>query len=142
MLVANKIEEQYPKLRNHYMAQYFSEVSENLIVDEKHYQHTDKTLESLNVQFKTKNYKDVDQNIGVIYAGKQAPGGNNVCDGLLRFQEKRPKAKLLGFLGGVNGFLEGSHIEITRETYKYFHNCGGYDYLGRSIDVLNSPDQL
>ena len=91
---------------------------------------------------RTKDYSKTAFNIGVIYCGKQAPGGNNICDGLLRYQEHRPNAKLLGFLGGVEGFLSGKYINITRETYAQFHNCGGYDYLGRSIDVMKLPDQL
>ncbi len=84
--VSNKIEEQFQSLKNHHYAQYFTEITDSLFVDERYYEQKDKVMEGLNKQLRTANYKDMAQNIGVIYCGKQSPGGNNICDGLLRFQ--------------------------------------------------------
>ena len=33
-------------------------------------------------------------------------------------------------------------IEISEETYKPFRNMGGCDYLGRSVDILRTPEQM
>lgn len=32
-------------------------------------------------------------------------------------------------------------IAINEETFKPFRNLGGYDYLGRSHDLLRTPEQ-
>ena len=48
--------------------------------------------------------------------GKQAPGANNVVDGLLRFQEKKD-CKLIGFINGVDGLINEKFVEITRNNY-------------------------
>jgi diphosphate--fructose-6-phosphate 1-phosphotransferase len=77
----------------------------------------------------------------VIYLGRQAPGGNNIVDGLLRYQNKRAHVKLVGFMNGVTGLMKEDTIEITEESFKPFRNLGGVDYLGRSHDQLRTPDQ-
>ena len=46
------------------------------------------------------------QKIGLVYMGRQAPGGNNVVDGLLRYASQRGNVELIGFIGGVDGLLE------------------------------------
>lgn len=58
-----------------------------------------------------------------------------MIDGLLDFT-KLNGGQLLGFLNGTKGLLEGSHIQITEENYKWFRNQGGYHMLGRSADKL------
>lgn len=42
--------------------------------------------------------------IGVVYNGRQAPGGNNIIDGLLRFAEAN-QGEIYGFIGGTQGLL-------------------------------------
>jgi len=37
--------------------------------------------------------------------GRQAPGANNVVDGLIRFAEKRGNVELIGFINGVEGLI-------------------------------------
>jgi diphosphate-dependent phosphofructokinase len=80
--------------------------------------------------------------IGLVYMGRQAPGVNNVVDGLLRFkaQQKR-EVELLGFINGVDGLLKEDFEIMTRETYQYFNNLGGIDYIGRGFDELRSDFQ-
>jgi 6-phosphofructokinase len=78
--------------------------------------------------------------IGVIYLGRHSPGGNNVIDGLLRYQKLRGNVELLGFVHGLNGLMNDNIAVIKEETYKPFRNLGGYDYLGRSHDSLRTPE--
>ena len=70
--------------------------------------------------------------------GKQAPGGNNVVDGLLRYQAQRSDVELVGFMNGVTGLLNSDYEVMTRETFKNFVNLGGYDYIGRGPDELRT----
>lgn len=79
--------------------------------------------------------------IGVIYLGRHSPGGNNVVDGLLRYQKLRGNVDLIGFVHGLNGLMNEDTVEISEETFKQFKNLGGYDYLGRSHDLLRTLEQ-
>jgi len=73
--------------------------------------------------------------------GRQAPGGNNIIDGLLRFQAQRENVTLYGFINGVEGLL-GEDFEImTRENFAPYLNLGGYDYIGRGSDRLSEEGQ-
>lgn len=69
-----------------------------------------------------------------------APGGNNVIDGLVRYQKTRKYVQLIGFIHGLNGLMNNQTIEINEETFKPFRNLGGYDYLGRSHDQLRTDE--
>lgn len=79
------------------------------------------------------------QKIAVLFLGRAAPGGNNIIDGLLRYQKQRKHVELFGFLNGINGMLEEKYTVITEKTFKPFRNLGGFDYLGRSLDILRTP---
>lgn len=74
--------------------------------------------------------------------GKQAPGGQNVVDGLLRYQKLRGNVEMFGFLDGVAGVLSQRYIDIDRESFTNFCNLGGYDYLGRGADSLRTEEEL
>jgi 6-phosphofructokinase len=76
--------------------------------------------------------------IAVIFLGQQSPGGNNVIDGLLRFQRERGNVKLMGFVNGLNGLMKEEIMNIDEEIFEPFKNLGGYDFLGRSHDYLRS----
>ena len=84
--------------------------------------------------------------IGIVYNGRQAPGGNNIIHGLLQFKKlmetKEQKVTLIGFLFGTLGMFEGQSIEITEEKFKLYKNQGGYDFLGRSVDSVRSAKDL
>ena len=82
--------------------------------------------------------------IGIVYSGEQAPGGNNVVNGLLEFQRicKNLKVTLLGFLGGNLGMFEGKYIEINENNFANYRNQGGFDFLGRSSDKLRSNEEM
>lgn len=73
--------------------------------------------------------------------GRQAPGANNVVDGLIRFAEKRGNVELVGFINGVEGLLNGQYVTMTRESFKNYVNLGGIDYIGRGPDELRTQEQ-
>jgi 6-phosphofructokinase len=100
----------------------------------------DPVLEQLNSDL-SHYEKDGPLKIGVIYLGQQSPGGNNVVDGLLRFQAKRGNVELLGFVNGLNGLMNEKIMEINEDTFKPFRNLGGYDYVGRSHDYLRTVQE-
>ena len=47
--------------------------------------------------------------------------------------------KLFGFLNGIDGLINEKTVEMTRDTFKYFVNLGGIDYIGRGPDQLRTP---
>jgi len=49
--------------------------------------------------------------------GRQAPGGNNVIDGLLRYQSQRQNVGLYGFVNGVDGLLKNDFEIITKDNF-------------------------
>ena len=85
--------------------------------------------------------KRQNQRIGVCFNGRQAPGGNNIVDGLLKFCQDN-NSELIGFYGGTVGLFSGNHIIINDENFEYFKNLGGYTFLGRSNDKIRDPSEL
>ena len=71
--------------------------------------------------------------------GRQAPGVNNVVDGLIRFQQnQQQKVELFGFINGVLGLLNNDYEVMTRETFQNYVNLGGIDYIGRGPDEIRT----
>jgi diphosphate--fructose-6-phosphate 1-phosphotransferase len=73
--------------------------------------------------------------------GRQAPGANNIVDGLLRYQASRSDVELIGFINGVSGIMSEDFITMTRETFKNHLNLGGIDYIGRGPDSLRTLEE-
>jgi hypothetical protein len=86
------------------------------------------------------NYSDL--RIGIVYCGRQSPGGNNIINGLLEFKKKNNKINitLIGFLFGTIGMFANEYIEITEENFGLYKNHGGYDFLGRSVDKIRTDE--
>lgn len=81
--------------------------------------------------------------VGVILSGGQAPGGHNVIAGLFDGLKKgHPESRLLGFLGGPSGLIEGKYIEITAELMDQYRNTGGFDIIGSGRDKIETQEQL
>jgi pyrophosphate--fructose-6-phosphate 1-phosphotransferase len=81
--------------------------------------------------------------IGVVLSGGQAPGGHNVIAGLHDgLESARPGSRLLGFLGGPRGILEGRHRELTAEVLAPYRNTGGFDLIGSGRDKIETDEQL
>jgi len=72
--------------------------------------------------------------------GRQAPGGNNVVDGLLRYQAQRSNVELIGFINGADGLVSNDYEVMTRENFSNYVNLGGYDYIGRGKDELRTEE--
>lgn len=74
--------------------------------------------------------------IAVLMVGNVAPGGNNIFDGLLRFKRSRKGTNLMGYLNGVQGLASSSLLTISEESFAPYRNLGGYDYLGKTDEIL------
>lgn len=81
--------------------------------------------------------------VGIVFSGRQSPGGHNVIWGLynaLKIHNKRNV--LLGFLGGTEGLFAQKTLEITDEVLSTYKNQGGYDLLGRTKDQIRTTEQV
>ena len=85
-----------------------------------------------------------DLRIAIVFSGEQAPGGNNIINGLLEFKKncKNQNVTLIGFLGGNLGMFEGKYIDINEINFSMFKNQGGFDFLGTSNDKLRSNEEM
>jgi 6-phosphofructokinase 1 len=81
--------------------------------------------------------------VGVVFCGRQTPGGHNVIGGLLdAITKHNPDGKLFGFMGGTNALFENTHIEIDNTTMRFFRSQGGVDMVGRSVDRVCTEEQF
>lgn len=79
--------------------------------------------------------------VGVLLSGGQAPGGHNVIAGL--FDGLRSSGiRLLGFLGGPRGVLEGRFEELTAERIAPYRNTGGFDLIRSGRDKIETDEQI
>ncbi|GAA0171203.1 hypothetical protein Leryth_000287 [Lithospermum erythrorhizon] len=81
--------------------------------------------------------------VGVVFCGRQSPGGHNVIWGLhdaLKVHNKN--SALLGFLGGSEGLFARKTLEITNDVLATYKNQGGYDMLGRTKDQIRTTEQV
>ena len=79
--------------------------------------------------------------IGVVFCGRQFPGGHNIISGLLAFTN-RSKGHLIGFLGGSKGLFKGEYTNIDDYALELYINQGGVHYLGRTADKIRTPKEL
>ena len=45
-------------------------------------------------------------------------------------------------MNGVDGIIKEDFVVMNRESYKYYVNLGGIDYIGRGPDHLRSNEEL
>ncbi|MGZ2369058.1 diphosphate--fructose-6-phosphate 1-phosphotransferase [Ancylomarina sp. YFZ004] len=70
-------------------------------------------------------------NVGVVLSGGQAPGGHNVISGLFDALKKlNNRNQLFGFIGGPDGLLNNSFIDLDSEIISDYRNTGGFDIIG------------
>ncbi|KAF2324830.1 hypothetical protein GH714_017352 [Hevea brasiliensis] len=63
--------------------------------------------------------------VGIVFCGRQSPGGHNVVWGLLNaLKIHNPNSTLLGFLGGSEGLFAQRTLEITDEVLSTYKNQG------------------
>ncbi|WCJ44778.1 Pyrophosphate--fructose 6-phosphate 1-phosphotransferase subunit alpha [Euphorbia peplus] len=81
--------------------------------------------------------------VGIVFCGRQSPGGHNVIWGLHHaLKTHNPKNILLGFLGGSEGLFAQKTLEITDDVLATYKNQGGYDLLGRTKDQIKTTEQV
>ncbi|OIW17349.1 hypothetical protein TanjilG_22461 [Lupinus angustifolius] len=81
--------------------------------------------------------------VGIVFSGRQSPGGHNVIWGLHNaLKIHNPHSVLLGFLGGSEGLFAQKTLEITDEILSTYKNQGGYDLLGRTKDQIRTEEQV
>ncbi|XP_014521096.1 pyrophosphate--fructose 6-phosphate 1-phosphotransferase subunit alpha [Vigna radiata var. radiata] len=81
--------------------------------------------------------------VGVVFCGRQSPGGHNVIWGLHNaLKIHNPNSVLLGFLGGSEGLFAQKTLEITDTVLSTYKNQGGYDLLGRTKDQIRTTEQV
>ncbi|XVF35787.1 hypothetical protein REPUB_Repub19eG0001000 [Reevesia pubescens] len=81
--------------------------------------------------------------VGLVFCGRQSPGGHNVIWGLHKaLKTHNPNSTLLGFLGGTQGLFAQKTLEITDDVLSTYKNQGGYDLLGRTQDQIRTTEQV
>lgn len=81
--------------------------------------------------------------VGLVFCGRQSPGGHNVIWGLYdALKVHNSKNTLLGFLGGSEGLFAQKTLEITDDILATYKNQGGYDMLGRTQDQIRTTEQV
>ncbi|KAL1815869.1 hypothetical protein DCAR_0520202 [Daucus carota subsp. sativus] len=81
--------------------------------------------------------------VGVVFCGRQSPGGHNVIWGLHdALKTHNSSSTLLGFLGGSEGLFAQKTLEITDDILASYKNQGGYDLLGRTKDQIRTTEQV
>jgi pyrophosphate--fructose-6-phosphate 1-phosphotransferase len=75
--------------------------------------------------------------VGVVFSGRQSPGGHGVVAGLFDFLKQLDAAnEVVGICGGTRGLFEQRHIVLSAERLATYRNQGGYHLLGRSVDKI------
>ncbi|KAJ4702363.1 Pyrophosphate--fructose 6-phosphate 1-phosphotransferase subunit alpha [Melia azedarach] len=81
--------------------------------------------------------------VGIVFCGRQSPGGHNVIWGLYNALKLHNRnSTLLGFLGGSEGLFAQKTLEITEDILATYKNQGGYDLLGRTKDQIRTTEQV
>ncbi len=87
--------------------------------------------------------RDSPLKIAVVFCGRQTPGVSNVVAGLYHYiRSRHENSVLLGAKNGTVGFMAGDLVVIDPELLSTFVNRGGFDMLGRSFDMIRTPQQL
>jgi pyrophosphate--fructose-6-phosphate 1-phosphotransferase len=83
------------------------------------------------------------QKIGVVFCGRQSPGGHNVIAGLYdTLSRNSPEgSSVLGFVGGTLGLFAKEYVELSAALVDRHRNQGGFDMLGRSVDKIRTPEE-
>ncbi|GAB2224494.1 hypothetical protein Droror1_Dr00005255 [Drosera rotundifolia] len=81
--------------------------------------------------------------VGIVFSGRQSPGGHNVIWGIHNaLKIHNPKNVLLGFVGGTDGLFAQKTLEVTDDILSTYKNQGGYDLLGRTRDQIRTTEQV
>jgi len=90
-----------------------------------------------------KNIKKDPIKVGVVLSGGQAAGGHNVICGIFDALKKaNKKSKLIGFLGGPSGIIDGKFKELTEDIIDKYRNTGGFDMIGSGRTKIETSEQF
>ena len=130
-LVEGRIQKNYPSIGSSDLASHFVEL------EDRHAwlpagDWADARIQKLNEALTTtEDFARKEQKFAVIMLGNSAPGGNNIVDGLLRYQLSRRHTQIYGYIKGLRGLEDDNLQIITEEDFAPYRNLGGYDYLGK-----------
>jgi len=80
--------------------------------------------------------------VGVVFCGRQTPGGHNIVAGLYDYLTASDST-LLGFVGGIDGLYKQQTVVVTSELLSTYRNQGGLDMLGRSHESFpDTPSKM
>jgi len=75
--------------------------------------------------------------VGVVFSGRQAPGGHDVISGIFdALAASIPGCSLVGFVGGTEGLVSNQVVSITAEKLATYRGQGGFELLSRSVDFI------
>eukprot|EP00448_Togula_jolla_P007956 CAMPEP_0170595746 /NCGR_PEP_ID=MMETSP0224-20130122/14730_1 /TAXON_ID=285029 /ORGANISM="Togula jolla, Strain CCCM 725" /LENGTH=1184 /DNA_ID=CAMNT_0010919955 /DNA_START=16 /DNA_END=3570 /DNA_ORIENTATION=+ len=77
--------------------------------------------------------------IGVVFCGRQAPGGHDALIGVVDAIKER-SGEVLGFVGGTGGLLKG-FAEPISDIVDQYRATGGFDLLGRLQDRIETEEE-
>ena len=81
------------------------------------------------------------KSFGVLFCGRQAPGGHDIINGLFdSITRSNSSNTLYGFIGGSSGLVNGNYIQITEEILANYRGQGGYDLIGRYADEFSGDN--
>ncbi|AFZ79533.1 phosphofructokinase, putative [Theileria equi strain WA] len=81
--------------------------------------------------------------IGLILSGGPAPGGHNVIAGAFDYLKQRNKeSQLIGFIGGLDGFLDQRYEIMSSQRMDEFRNLGGFNMLWSGRGRINGDYDL
>ncbi|MBN2341239.1 MAG: diphosphate--fructose-6-phosphate 1-phosphotransferase [Deltaproteobacteria bacterium] len=81
--------------------------------------------------------------VGAVLSGGQAPGGHNVISGIYDGVKSASKeSRVLGFLNGPGGLVDGKFMEIDDELMDKYRNSGGFDLIGSGRTKLEDESQF
>lgn len=81
--------------------------------------------------------------IGIVFSGGPAPGGHNVIAGLYDAAKKaNPANKIIGFLMGPDGIIEGNYVKITKELVDRYRNVGGFTMIKTGRTKIDSEEKM
>lgn len=81
--------------------------------------------------------------IGIVFSGGPAPGGHNVIAGLYdAAMAANPENRVLGFLMGPDGIIEGEAVELNREKVDEYRNLGGFTLIKTGRTKIDTPEKM
>ncbi|MEW5736159.1 MAG: 6-phosphofructokinase [Thermodesulfobacteriota bacterium] len=81
--------------------------------------------------------------IGIVFSGGPAPGGHNVIAGVFdAAKAANPESRIVGFLMGPDGIIEGEAVEITAEMVDLHRNLGGFSMIKTGRTKIDSKEKM